>query len=188
MHRVTRRALAYPGSGALVHIPRGLWLQSLEELRAYGAQGSEGLLFWGGVPSGESVQVTGLYLPGHSLQGERVRLTPDESRWLLRRLRARDEKLVAQVHSHRYWPEHSLGDDQLAPVRHDGFLSIVIPNYGSGVTGLEQCGTYEAVDGRFVGLDRLMVRARFCLSPTAERPTPRNEREGLDGYDGGFDE
>src|SRR5918998_429010 len=95
-----RRAMPYPGIGAQMFVPQEIWEQSVEVMRSYGVDQSEALMFWGGIISGGQLQVTGLYMPNHSPQGGRVQLPDADARWLVRSLRTRDEKLLAQVHSH----------------------------------------------------------------------------------------
>src|SRR5204862_8073148 len=109
--------------------------------------------------------VTGLYRRNHAPQGDRVVVAPEEARWLLRTLRARDEKLVGQLHSHRGLAGHSPGDDVWATSFHEGFLSIVVPRFGAGVTAPVDCAVLEYRDGRFVPLGRDEVEQRIRLYP-----------------------
>lgn len=160
-----RRSIHYPGRGAIAVVPSELWAQTLEILRAYGRSGSEGLVFWGGVVVGGSLQVTGLYAPAHRPQGLRVRLSQHESRWLLRSLRERDEKLIAQVHSHEELAFHSLGDESCAASFHPGYLSIVVPRFGIGVEQLEECAVFEHDGAGFVELDPIRYAQRIRLRP-----------------------
>jgi hypothetical protein len=156
---VSLRAVPYPPSGAIVRIPDAIWSHALAVVRDYagrgrerGKHGSEALVYLGGTSVGSEILVSGLYVLNHPPQGDRVVVTPAEARWLLRTMRARDEKLVAQVHSHRGRAGHSFGDDLNATSFHDGFLSIVVPRFGVAVNGLSQCVVLEFRDGGFVEL------------------------------------
>lgn len=160
-----RRSVSYPCAGATAVIPTELWRESLEILRSYGKDGSEGLVFWGGVVAGDCLQITGLYAPRHRPQGLRVRLAADESRWLLRLLRERDEKLVAQVHSHSDLAFHSDGDEERAASFHSGFLSIVVPHFGVGVERLEDCAVFEYDGKGFIELDHQLQPLRIRHQP-----------------------
>jgi hypothetical protein len=169
-----RRAAPYPRAGGTVHVPSEVWQRSLDVLRLYGDVGSEGLVFWGGVVTAGSIQVTGLYVPAHDPQGGRVKVTGDEGRWLLRRLKKRDEKLVAQFHSHLGTADHSWGDDERAASAHEGFLSLVAPNFGRNVMAPRECGVHE-YDGRlFHRLAEEEVCRRIRVDPLTEerRPIP----------------
>lgn len=52
-------------------------------------------------------------------------------------------ELVAQVHTHPREAFHSQGDDEGARVRYDGYLSLVIPDYGAGLPRLDGAALYE---------------------------------------------
>jgi hypothetical protein len=188
---MTARSAPYPPAGHPIRIGQATWESALDTVGAYatlggedGRRGSEALLYLGGVGTGTEVIVTGLYRLHHQPQGDRVVVTPDEARWLLQALRARDEKLIAQLHSHRWLAEHSHGDDIWATSFHEGFLSIVVPNFGIGVGSPVDCAVLEYREGAFVELPRAEVVRRIVLyretiervalptlsAPTKERP------------------
>jgi hypothetical protein len=178
---VSARAVPYPPPGYRLRLPDPIWEGALAAVRAYatlgsselGAPGSEALVYLGGVVAGAEVIVTGLYLLNHAPQGDRVVVAPEEARWLLRTLRARDEKLVGQLHSHRGLAGHSPGDDVWATSFHEGFLSIVVPCFGAGVTAPVDCAVLEYRGGRFVSLARAEVEQRIRAgTQIAERGLP----------------
>lgn len=164
------RSLSYPAVGYRVRMPEDIWQAALDELRVYanllgpgGESGCEGLVYLAGVPANGEIVVTGLFLLRHEAQGDRVAPTREEVRWLIGRLRDRDEKLIAQIHTHRHSANHSPGDDFMATSFHDGFLSIVVPGFALGVDRLEQCGVHEYSDGTFQRLEEGEVVRRFRL-------------------------
>jgi hypothetical protein len=166
------RSTPYPPPGYPVRIGDLIWTGGLETVRTYatlgaerGRRGSEALLHLGGVVAGAEVVVTGLYRLHHEPQGDRVVVTPEEARWLLATLRARDEKLVAQLHSHRGFAGHSHGDDAWATSFHEGFLSIVVPRFGAGVSAPVDCAVLEYRRGEFVELPRDEVTRRVRIEP-----------------------
>jgi hypothetical protein len=188
---MTARSTPYPPAGHPIRIGQATWESALDTVGAYatlggedGRRGSEALLYLGGVGTGTEMIVTGLYRLHHQPQGDRVVVTPDEARWLLQALRARDEKLIAQLHSHRWLAEHSHGDDIWATSFHEGFLSIVVPNFGIRVGSPVDCAVLEYREGAFVELPRAEVVHRIVLyretiervalptlsAPTKERP------------------
>jgi hypothetical protein len=179
---VRARSTPYPPPGYAVRIGHLEWTRCLETMRAYarlgsehGERGAEALVYLGGVVAGGQVIVTGLYRLHHEPQGDRVVVTPEEARWVLATLRGRDEKLVAQVHSHRGFAGHSHGDDVWATSFHEGFLSIVIPRFGAGVYAPVQCAVLEYRGGDFLELTRDEVAHRIRIDPEIiERvPLPR---------------
>lgn len=169
---VSHRATPYPESPATLIVPDHVWRLTLEEIGRYRAHNSEALVFWGGVVLNRTAIVTGLFLPTHSSQGACVALTPEEARWLLRRLRNRDEKLLAQVHSHPGDAHHSTGDDRRAASYHPGYYSIVVPDYGRGVTSIEQCTVHLYGGQDFSPLPNSVASTLIQVTPTIERPRP----------------
>jgi hypothetical protein len=180
---VNRRAQSYPGVGAAIFIPAVAWERTLAVVRTYQRESSEALVFWGGVVTGEAMQVTGVYVVGHNPQGGAVRLTPAESRWLVRRLREREEKLLAQVHSHGGSAFHSWGDDEKAASFHPGYLSVVVPRFGRGVRGVGDCALLEFDGGGFRGMGVEEVARRVRILPLVdERPGGFRGRQGGRGW------
>jgi hypothetical protein len=172
------RSTPYPPPGYPVRIGGLIWTGCLETVRAYatrgaerGRRGSEALVYLGGVVTGAEMIVTGLYRLHHEPQGDRVVVTPEEARWLLETLRSRDEKLVAQLHSHRGFAGHSHGDDAWATSFHEGFLSIVIPRFGA-VAAPVDCAVLEYRGGEFVELTRDEVAHRLRIHPEISERVP----------------
>ncbi len=186
---MTARSSPYPPAGYPVRIGELIWKNALATVRSYAElggedarRGSETLVYLGGITAGGEMIVTGLFQVHHAPQGDRVVVAPHEARWLLQALRTRDEKLIAQLHSHRWLAEHSHGDDIWATSFHEGFLSIVVPNFGSGVRGPGDCGVLEYRNGTFVDLPRAEIERRIRVySETTERvglpavPAPATE-------------
>jgi hypothetical protein len=164
----TNRNLPYGGPGALLVVPAEIWQRTLAMLRDYGRERSEGLVFWGGVVNAPGAYVTGLYLPRHAADGAHAMLTAEQSRWLLRSLRSRDEKLLAQVHSHPGTAYHSPGDNDGATSFHDGFISIVVPQFARGEPDLGRCAVFEFAGGAFAELAQREIPSRIRLSSFIE--------------------
>lgn len=176
---MTRRGVPYPGAGCPIIVPVEIWHHTLEAVRSYAPLRSEALVFWGGVVAGDSLQVTGLLLPNHQPQGGCVRLTEAESRWVLRTLHHRDEKLIAQVHSHPGDAFHSWGDDQGAASFHPGYVSVVVPRLGWQVNTLQECEVLEFDSGTFSALSHADIDRRIRISPLVqERSDPIRIVEG----------
>jgi hypothetical protein len=176
---MTARSTPYPPPGYPIRIGGPIWAGCLETVRMYatrgyvhGRRGSEALVYLGGVVAGAEIIATALYRLNHAPQGDRVVVTPDEARWLLETLRTRDEKLVAQLHSHRGAAGHSHGDDAWATSFHDGYLSIVIPHFGTGVATPVDCAVLEYRDGEFIELTRDEVARRIRIHPDIAERVP----------------
>lgn len=91
---------------------------------------------------------------------------------MLRSLRSRDEKLLAQVHSHPGAAYHSPGDDDGATSFHDGFISIVVPEFARGEPNLGQCAVFEFAGGAFAQLAQREVPSRVRLVSFIEDRAP----------------
>lgn len=159
----SRRGVSYPGPGRALSIPDKIWKQSLLSLSHYRQYNSEGLVYWGGIIGADgSTLVTSLFRVNHTPQGRRVKPENMTVKQLLRCLQARDEKLVAQVHSHPGAAFHSPGDDVLAISFHPGLISIVVPNFAAGVTSVQECAVYEYDQG-FFQLSKSEVNSRIDI-------------------------
>jgi hypothetical protein len=156
----------YPAPGYKLRIPADLWDEAIAVMGHYGRLRSEGLVYCAGVRAAPDVAVvTGLFALGHAAQGGAVRVQPEEARWLLRTLRDRDEKLLAQLHSHLGAAFHSGGDDAHAASFHPGFLSLVAPNGGHGVSRVSDCAAYEFDGRQFVEIAPEAIDSRIELVP-----------------------
>ena len=165
---MTARSTPYPPAGFHVRIPAAVWASALDEVRRYATlgnrgrlRGSEGLVYFAGVPTADALIVTAVFRLNHEPQGDRVEPTQAEVRWLLSTLRERDEKLVAQLHTHRYGAAHSPGDDQMATSFHEGFLSIVAPRLAVDVERIDECIVHEYRRGTFRRLSTDETAARI---------------------------
>lgn len=120
--------------------------------------------------------VSSLLILNHLPQGGRVRPTAEEMRSLLRALRVRDEKLIAQIHTHEGLAFHSYGDDTRATSYHPGFISIVVPRFGRAVHAIDECAVYE-FRGTFEPLTRREITDRFCICEDVVELAPLREWE-----------
>lgn len=142
-----RRSVRYPGRDTTMYLPKFIWEQTLNEFRKYAVHDSECLVFWGGIIGAVSEQyVTSLLKIHHRPQGWRVQPTKKQMLSVVKTLHKRDEKLLAQVHSHPEDAFHSWGDDRFPISFFDGFFSIVVPHFGIGIDSVTQCAVYQFCD------------------------------------------
>ncbi|MFB6077128.1 MAG: hypothetical protein ABEK12_03290, partial [Candidatus Nanohaloarchaea archaeon] len=76
--------------------------------------------------------------------------------------------VLAQVHSHPGVARHSPVDEEKAVSFHEGFVSIVVPDFGeTPVYDLRDCGVYvySATDGWRL-LDDDEIKDRFVIEET----------------------
>ena len=79
-------------------------------------------------------------------------------------LRSNGEFLFAQVHSHPGIAFHSDDDCNEAISYKKGFISIVVPDYGQNMNGLDVCAIFEYVgNGIWDELSTKIVNERFTI-------------------------
>ena len=76
-------------------------------------------------------------------------------------------EFIAQVHSHPgTYADHSTGDSQGALMPFEGFVSVVVPNYGrSAIWPLCRCGVHRFEGGKFRRLSLDEVDQMFHVVP-----------------------
>ena len=124
--------------------------ETLAEVWRGGAKNCEALVLWLGQRSGDVTKVVEAYVPDYEARRDQFHVRPDSMRAIMTHLRTTRTHICAQVHSHPGQAFHSHVDDEWAIVRHQGAISLVVPNFGSGL------GTAGFLD----------VVAAFALSAT----------------------
>ncbi len=107
--------------------------QTLSILRESGSRNSEGIALWLGRKTEDRTQVLEVYVPEHEAEYDYFHIPPRAMSALLSYLGRNEYFVAAQVHSHPKEAFHSDADDRWAIIRHEGALSLVIPNFGRGV-------------------------------------------------------
>lgn len=109
-------------------------VETLKELQGGGQKGCERVVLWLGVRSEGNIEVREVYAPEQYAESDFFRISRGAMADLLRHLRESRYFIAAQVHSHPYEAFHSHVDDQWAIVRHEGALSLVLPDFGLKTT------------------------------------------------------
>ncbi len=121
--------------------------ETLENLRAAGQHGTEGIVLWlAKRPLAEGAAITEAFVPEHTAKVDMFHIPSSGMTAMMAHLRLRKLALAAQVHSHPGQAFHSRADDAWAIVRHEGALSIVVPYFAVGVTAanfLEATATFR---------------------------------------------
>jgi hypothetical protein len=120
---------------------------TIARLRRGGALGEERVVLWLARASAQPpVPVTEVYEPDQIAAVDYFRLPPASMQALMRHLRTKRFKIVAQVHSHPGRAFHSEVDDEWAIIRHRGALSLVLPRFADATTAdnfFDQAMVYE---------------------------------------------
>ncbi|MBB4374426.1 proteasome lid subunit RPN8/RPN11 [Bradyrhizobium sp. cir1] len=120
--------------------------ETLESLRKAGREGTEGVVLWlAARPLASDTAIQQVFVPEYFARKDVFRIPPSGMTALMSHLRTQKLALAAQVHSHPGRAYHSLADDAWAIVRHEGALSIVVPDFAMHATShnfLEGSETY----------------------------------------------
>jgi proteasome lid subunit RPN8/RPN11 len=115
--------------------PAPLIDETLEALRDAGRRGKERVVLWL-APRRliEGPTIAEVYVPLQEACEDYFRIPPEGMTALMAHLRSRRLALLVQVHSHPGRAFHSRADDLWAVVRHEGGLSIVVPEFAAGIS------------------------------------------------------
>lgn len=91
-------------------------------------------MLWLGRRDGDRVRVLFAYRPLQTAKADMFHINGAGMTALHQELRRQRVMVAAQVHSHPMDAFHSKADDEWAIVRHEGALSLVVPNFASTTT------------------------------------------------------
>lgn len=137
--RVTRRPARLDG----LLVPRTVASATLAHLRASGRHGCEEFVFWSGyvLDDGRAL-VSRAFLPCTTRKRGHVAVTDDDQLLALTDLvHEHGETVLCQVHTHPEGAFHSPVDDRGAFADEVGFLSLVLPRFGTA--GLETAEVFR---------------------------------------------
>jgi hypothetical protein len=122
-------------------VGEGLLRETFTIVRDCGKGRNECVVYWAG-PVEEPSSVDRVIHPDHVGRPGYYEINQD---WLNRiwfKLHAEQVQIRLQVHTHARLAFHSKLDDDFPLMQTEGFLSLVIPNFGDGTVGLK--GAYLA--------------------------------------------
>jgi len=136
-------------------------------LRRWGKHSLESLVLWGGRRTqNEDYCVMTCYFPKQHHFSVYVEVEEWAMREVLSQLYLRKQMLVAQVHTHPAGITYpSEIDRSRVPIHRDGFIHIIVPNYGLlPLENLLHCSVYEyAIGGRWQVLSADEIKERFII-------------------------
>lgn len=115
----------------LLACPAAVVDTTLTYLREAGARGCECVVLWLGRQRDGELVVEQAYRPLHYAKADMFHIPREGMVALHAELRRSRLMVAAQVHSHPYEAFHSSADDRWAIVRHEGALSLVVPDFGA---------------------------------------------------------
>lgn len=140
--------------------------ETLAHLRAAGHEGNECVVLWlTARPVVPGAAVIEAYRPEQRVAKDRFWIPPMAMMALMTHLRAHKLGLAAQVHSHPHRAFHSRADDEWAVVRHEGGLSIVVPDFAEGVDTqnfVDRIAAFAlSADDRWIGIEHTALPQHF---------------------------
>lgn len=140
----------------------------------------EGVVYWAGwSPADESVKVAlSVVVPEAITTPGSYDVSSVANATVIDAIHEHDLELVATVHSHPgEHTSHSDLDSEAAQLPHDGYFSIVVPNYAEGgIRPYTDCGVHVYRDGTFVELDASAIKDRVETLPSAPSYVDTRER------------
>jgi len=163
-----RRKRGIPNRIEKFYVPTAVLRETQGYIEAHGEEGTEAYVFWAGaVADGEAYITTCVYPTANARHGG-VKVPLQKMTEINLELRDRDQLVLAQVHSHPGSARHSPVDEEKAVSFHEGFVSIVVPDFGeTPAYDLRECGVYVyTVDDGWRLLDEAEVEDRFVIEET----------------------
>lgn len=150
----------------LINCPEDVVNTTLAHLRESGARQCECVMVWLGRRREKEIIVEQAYRPLHQAKADMFHIPREGMAALQAELRERRLMVAAQVHSHPHEAFHSYADDRWAIVRHEGALSLVVPDFAT-YTHLDNFLAHTkvfrySVDAEWVEVPRAMV-SQTCL-------------------------
>lgn len=141
---------------------------TIKFLRKQGLKGLEGRVYWVGTVKDAIPEVTKVIIPEQiarkSALGVSVTVTQQANLKVTRELKP-GEFIIAKVHSHPGRAYNSLTDKENPFLRHEGAVSIIVPNFGrNGMNNLANCAVCIFQDGNWRDLSNIEIQSifKFC--------------------------
>lgn len=131
----------------------------------WGKRSLECIILWGGYKTLERDHiVTTCYIPEQYRSPTLSRVKEKAMEEFLAKLYSTRQVLVAQVHTHPPGIFHPTKiDEEGLAVHYEGFIYIIVPNYGLTTWDLLDCSICEYKEGRLRSLSRDEIKNRFII-------------------------
>lgn len=148
----------------IFYIPRYLFDETIKFLRSKGRIGHEGYIFWAGSTEADRAYVTTCLIPQVPTYRGRVHVDSAKMLAIQDELINRDLVLLCQIHTHPGDFGHSQGDEENAASFHEGFVSIVVPNFAKLRIRLADCYVYQYdLESGWSSLSKEEIEGRFVI-------------------------
>ena len=150
-----------------VYVPLGVLEATSQVMRRFGMQQRECYVWWGGSFVADGVaQVASAYCPDIPTDYGRIYLGVRDFHALHRELRARDQVLIVELHTH---PPGAGGQNEVDAAHpaapYPGFLTIVVPDFAAPfLHDLRNCYVYRYIGSSdWQQLDRDQIAEKFTI-------------------------
>jgi hypothetical protein len=166
-----------PASGRTLLLPSHIWEGTVRHFEPFRARRVESAVYWHGIENDKDRidVVTTLTFPDGRWGPGNYSISEEANAQVAKLVRSFLLVPLAQVHTHPPGCEarHSSWDDAHAMSLGDGFLSLVLPQYGVADPGsLSGAGVHERAHGRWILLSHEHVLKRIRLTPSFMDLTP----------------
>ena len=115
--------------------------QLTKQLRGSVQQGHEGIVYFVGLTTGSTTLALSAMIPKVSATPGSVDVSSAELGKVIRFAALSGLQVVGQLHSHPCGAYHSDGDLEGMRIRHPGYCSIVVPDYGARLPSFDHANT-----------------------------------------------
>ena len=130
----------------------------------------EGVAYWAGITDEalDAKVVRAVIVPEATTSPGSYDVSPVANAAVVEAVHEHDLELLATVHSHPgSRTSHSDRDDEESQLPHEGYYSVVVPNYASeGVRPFTECGVHVYRDGQFKELDAAAIESTVRSIPS----------------------
>jgi len=130
----------------------------------------EGVAYWAGITDEalDAKVALAVIVPEATTSPGSYDVSPVANAAVVEAVHEHDLELIATVHSHPgSMTSHSDRDDEEAQLPHEGYYSVVVPNYAyGGVRPFTDCGVHVYRDGQFKELDTETIESTIRSIPS----------------------
>jgi hypothetical protein len=163
-----RRKRSIPDTIAKYYISTAVLKETQRYIEEHGERGHEAYLLWAGSIADNEAYVTTCIYPDTDTRHGGVDVPRSKMREILKELYELDQIVIAQAHSHPGVARHSQLDEEKPVSFHEGFASIVVPDFGeTPIYDLRDCGVYIYTrQEKWRLLDDDEIEETFAIEPT----------------------
>lgn len=163
-----RRQRGIPDTIETYYVSTAVLRETQRYIEEHGQRGQEAYVFWAGAAIEHEAYITTCVYPTANVHHGGVKVPLDTMTDINLALRDRDQVILAQAHSHPGKALHSPVDEERAVSFHDGFASIIVPDFGeTPIYDLRDCGVYiYTADSDWRLLDDAEIEKRFTIEET----------------------